>query len=138
LALAALGQRPRLMLIAFPAVDEFGHYGTFEEYLGAIRRVDVALWQLWNALQADPFYAGQTTLFITNDHGRRLDDFRTHGGSTHSERHVTLLTLGPGTPAGVQVSRRRMLVDIAPTVGRLLGFHTPLARGSIMWELIQQ
>jgi arylsulfatase A-like enzyme len=99
--------------------------------------VDLALWQLWNALQADPFYAGQTTLFITNDHGRRLDDFRTHGGATESEQHVTLLTLGPRTPAGQQSTVRRTLVDIAPTVGQLLGFHTPLARGSVMWELIR-
>jgi hypothetical protein len=137
LALGALAQRPRLMLVAFPAVDEFGHYGSFEEYLGAIRRVDLALWQLWNALQADPFYAGQTTLFITNDHGRRLDDFRTHGGTTDSERHVTLLTIGPRTPAGHQSTVRRSLVDIAPTVGRLMGFNTPLARGSVMWEVVK-
>jgi arylsulfatase A-like enzyme len=124
------------MLIAFPAVDEFGHYGTYEEYLGSIRRVDLALWQLWNALQADPFYAGQTTLFVTSDHGRRLDDFRTHGGATESEQHVTLLTLGPRTPAGRHSTARRALIDIAPTVGRLMGFGTPLARGVVMWEII--
>lgn len=128
---------PRLVLIAFPAVDEWAHTGNFEAYLQSIRTVDDLIWRLWNALQADPFYAGQTTLFVTNDHGRRLDDFTTHGGTTLSEQHVTLLTLGPRTPAGVKITTRRTLRDIAPTAGRLMGFSTPLAEGSVMWEAVK-
>jgi LysM repeat protein len=136
-AVSALAQRPRLMLVAFPAVDEWAHTGDQAGYLRAIQAVDRALWQLWQALQADPYYAGQTTLFITNDHGRRLDDFTNHGGSSESEQHVTLLTVGPRTPAGVEISTRRTLRDIAPTVGALLGFPTPLAEGVVLWEVVR-
>ena len=137
-ARAALVQHPRLVMIAFPAVDEWAHTGNFDAYLRAIRTVDGAIWQLWNALQADPFYAAQTTLFVTNDHGRRLDDFTTHGDMSESEQHVTLLTLGPRTPAGVTVSSLHTLRDIAPTVGQLMGFSTSLAEGDVMWDLISQ
>ena len=136
-AVGALAQHPRLMLVAFPAVDEWGHTGDFAGYQRAIQGVDAALWQLWQALQADPFYAGQTTLFITNDHGRRLDDFTLHGGNTPSEQHLTLLTVGPRTPAGQEVSMPRTMRDIAPTVGTLMGFLTPLAEGAVMWEAVR-
>ncbi len=137
-ARAALAQHPRLVMIAFPAVDEWAHTGNFDAYLRAIRTMDGVIWQLWNALQADPFYAAQTTLFVTNDHGRRLDDFTTHGGTSESEQHVTLLTLGPRTPADVTVSSLHTLRDIAPTVGQLMGFSTPFAEGDVMWDLISQ
>lgn len=136
-AVQALAQHPRLMLVAFPAVDEWAHAGDLGGYLRAIQAVDGALWQLWQALQADPFYAGQTTLFITNDHGRRLDDFTTHGGDTDSERHVTLLTVGPRTPAGQVSGVLRTQRDLAPTVGALLGFPTPLVEGSVLWEVLR-
>lgn len=137
LAVSALAQHPRLVLIAFPGVDEWAHTGSFENYLQAIRTVDALIWRLWNALQADPFYAGQTTYFVTNDHGRQLDDFTTHGGGTESERHVTLLIVGPRAPISAMSSARRALRDIAPTVGRLMNFPTPLAQGRILWEAIR-
>jgi LysM repeat protein len=136
-ALNALARHPRLVVVAFPAVDEWGHTGDFGAYQRAIQSVDAVLWQLWQSLQADPFYAGQTTLFITNDHGRRLDDFTTHGGDTESERHVTLLTVGPRTPAGQESTLPRTLRDIAPTVGVLLAFPTPAAEGSVLWEVVR-
>jgi LysM repeat protein len=136
-ALGALAQHPRLALIALPAVDEWGHSGDFARYAQAIAAADGAVAQIWQALQADPFYAGQTTLFVTNDHGRRLDDFTQHGGDSPSEQHVTLLTLGPRTPAGQEVTTPRTLRDIAPTVGLLLNVPTPLADGRVMWEVIR-
>ncbi len=136
-ALGALAQHPRLALIAFPAVDEWAHTGDFNGYLSAIQSVDAVLAQLWQALQADPFYAGQTTLIITNDHGRRLDDFTQHGGDTISEQHVTLLVLGPRTPAGVELTTTHTLRDIAPTVGVLLNIPTPLAQGEVLWDVIR-
>ncbi len=135
-ALGALTQHPRLTLIAFPAVDEWAHTGDFNDYLAAIQGVDAALWQLWQALQADPFYAGQTTLIVTNDHGRRLDDFTQHGGDTLSEQHVTLLVIGPRTPVGVEFATPHTLRDIAPTVGVLLNIPTPLAQGDVLWDVI--
>lgn len=137
LAVSALGQHPRLALIAFPAVDEWAHTGDFEGYRRAIQTVDGLIADLWAALQADPFYANQTTLFVTNDHGRRLDDFTTHGGNSLSEQHVTLLTVGPRTPAGVASATRRTLRDLAPTVGQLLGLATPFAEGNVMWEVLK-
>jgi hypothetical protein len=33
------------------------------------------------------------------------------------------------------LTQRRTLIDIAPTIGRLLNFDTPLAEGEVMEEL---
>lgn len=136
-ALGALAQHPRLAVIALPAVDEWAHTGDYAGYLRAIAGADSAAWQIWQALQSDAFYAGQTTLLVTNDHGRQLEDFTQHGGDSLSEQHVTLLTVGPRTPAGQEVTTPRTLRDIAPTVGALMTFPTPLAEGEVMWEVVK-
>jgi len=47
-----------------------------------------------------------------------------------------LLIVGPDTPAGAIDSSTRTQVDIAPTVGRLLGFSTPLSVGVVLASAI--
>jgi hypothetical protein len=47
-----------------------------------------------------------------------------------------LLIVGPDTPAGAIDSNTRTQVDIAPTVGRLLGFSTPLSVGAVLASAI--
>lgn len=130
---------PRLMLVALPAVDEWAHTGVFADYLNAVVKSDEAIWNLWTYLQSDPFYAGQTTFIVTNDHGRQSNrgDWTQHGGNTESEQHVMLLTIGPSTPAGRRWTGLRTLRDLAPTVGRLMGFPTPLAEGKVMTEALK-
>jgi hypothetical protein len=47
-----------------------------------------------------------------------------------------LLVVGPDTPAGVIDPSMRKQVDIAPTVGMLLGFSTPYSVGTVLESAI--
>jgi phosphopentomutase len=129
--------KPRLLVASLLDPDEAAHIGDWEGYLQAIRHDDKIIWDVWQQLQADPFYAGQTVLIVTNDHGRGCGDgWRDHGGVDDCNRHVMFLAVGPGIRAGHVTSQQRTLLDIAPTIGHLLGFETPYAGGQIMTEIL--
>ena len=129
---------PHLLMISLLDPDEAAHEGQWDGYRLAIQHDDEIIWDLWQQLQADPFYAGQTTLIVANDHGRYCGGgWQQHGGSDECNRHVMFLAVGPEIPPGLVVAQRRTLRDIAPTIGYLLGFHTPLAEGEVMAELYE-
>ncbi|MFQ6104364.1 MAG: hypothetical protein ACE5OP_08735 [Candidatus Glassbacteria bacterium] len=129
---------PRLMLINFKDVDVRGHVGTYEEYTTAIQVADSLIFELYNYLQTDDFYAGNVTLFITTDHGR-IDDpnggYKHHGLGTHGDRSCFFIALGPDIKDGKVVEDVRTFIDIAPTIGELMGFDTPFAEGRVMQDM---
>ncbi|HXB55679.1 MAG TPA: alkaline phosphatase family protein [Vicinamibacteria bacterium] len=125
--------RPRLVFANFGATDHLAHSGHWDWHTKAVEHQDGLLTQLWEAIEADPYYKGHTTLILTNDHGYHLDGvregFAEHGDLCEGCRHIMLLVLGPDTKKGVVVDRPAYQTDVAPTVGELLGFQTPLAQG---------
>jgi hypothetical protein len=121
---------PRLTITNLPQVDSKGHNGDWEGYLHAIRLADSITYEMWNLIQSDSFYKDKTTLIVTNDHGRHLVDWTSHGDGCDGCRHLMMMMLGPDTKAGVIDSVRRTQIDIAPTVGELLNFSTPLCKGT--------
>jgi hypothetical protein len=127
------------MLINLRDVDNIGHayYGqTFEDYTDAILIADTLAYQCWQTLQNHPHYHDKTTLIITTDHGRDLDDYRDHGAPDHWNRHCMFLALGPDIRKGHVVDARADLMDIAPTVAALLGFDMPYAEGRVLHEML--
>ncbi len=127
---------PPLLVISLLDPDEAAHLSQWDNYRNAIKHDDEIIWDLWQQLQADPFYAGHTTLMVTNDHGRYCGDgWRDHGGTDDCNRHIMFLAVGPEIAPGQTLEQRRTLIDIAPTIGHLLGFGTPLADGQVMTEL---
>jgi hypothetical protein len=127
------GHHPQIVIINFPDVDYAGHAADWYRYLNAIRTVDSLVYLLWQFIQSDPHYKDNTTLFITNDHGRHDDGhggFRNHGDGCEGCRHILLLAVGRGFPAGRVVATTRTQIDIAPTVGELLSFPVPYAEGT--------
>jgi hypothetical protein len=68
-----LREKPRVLYLAFGDTDEYAHGGDYMNYLAAIERGDDVLRQIWEMLQADPYYRDQTTLIVTTDHGRGDD-----------------------------------------------------------------
>jgi hypothetical protein len=121
---------PRLSIINFARVDSAGHSGTWATYCTAIRLVDSLANELWNLIQNDATYKDKTTLIVVNDHGRHTSNFASHGDGCDGCRHIMCMVLGPDTRAGVVDSVRRTQVDIAPTIGTLLGFATPYSIGT--------
>jgi hypothetical protein len=72
----------RVVFIAFGDTDEFAHAGDYAHYLMSLERGDDFLRQVWDQLQSDPYYRGQTTLMVSTDHGRGeepLAAWREHG-----------------------------------------------------------
>jgi hypothetical protein len=131
--------KPHLLMVSLLDPDEAGHARDWDGYRASIKHDDEIIWDLWQELQADPFYAGQTTLMVTNDHGRGCrDGWPEHGGDDECNRHVMFLAVGPDIQPGLVISQRRTLRDIAPTLGYLLGFDTPLAEGEVMTELLER
>jgi arylsulfatase A-like enzyme len=82
------------------------------------------VYELWKLIQTDSIYKNTTTLFITNDHGRHTTDFAGHRDQCDGCRHIMLMALGPDVKAGEVDSVTRYQIDIAPTIGMLLGYST--------------
>lgn len=127
---------PTLTTLYLSDVDGAGHSGNMNSYLTAIQNADRIVGELWAWLQADPEYMDQTTVVITNDHGRHWYDFAGHGDDCSGCQTIQLLAIGPGVKAGLVSTQQRTLIDIAPTIGALLGFRTVLADGDVMSEIL--
>lgn len=127
---------PQLMLINLLAVDVYGHANNWEKYLESITQSDQYAAKLWQMIQENPVLKDQTTLMITNDHGRHLDGVRSgfvnHGCRCEGCRHISLLVLGPDTPKGVVVSEEAEMIDISTTIAEILHFEMPTSKGTYL------
>lgn len=132
-------KHPNLVLINFKDPDEYGHNENREKYLQSINKTDEYIYLLWNLIRNDDFYRGNTTLFVTNDHGRHLDSvqdgFFNHGDGCEGCRHIFLYAFGPKIKKGAVIDTHRGLIDIPATVGAILNNGRPVGSGKIMTEL---
>lgn len=129
--------RPRFTHIVYSVADRSAHAGHYDEYVVALRSADLFLERLWLWLQAQPDYAGKTTLLITTDHGRgsaSLEAFKYHGTPdyygwdatapdlTEGDQFAWLAALGPDTaPLGeIAGGAPIMLTQVAATAAELL------------------
>jgi len=127
---------PALTVLNLPHTDSVAHGGSWDGYVSSLRNADSLVYDIWNAVQNDSVMKGKTTMFVTNDHGRHTTLFTDHEDGCEGCRHIMLLAIGPDTPPGVIDSMPRFQVDIAPTIGVLLGFGTPFATGKILSSAI--
>jgi hypothetical protein len=133
---------PRLIIVNFPETDTKGHTGVWNDYITAIVNVDNLIYQLWTKIQEDipdNFYKDNTTLFITNDHGRHTDGvnggFSGHGDDCDGCEHIMCLALGKHVSPNQVINLPTFQRDIAPTVGTLLGFETPYVSGQNLYGI---
>jgi hypothetical protein len=116
------------------------HSGVWPDHIAAVRHQDELFARLWSEIQQDANYRDKTALFITNDHGYhddgKYEGFAEHGDTCEGCRHIMLLALGPDFKKGVVVDRPTYQIDIAPTIGELLGFQTPLSQGEVMKDAL--
>ena len=130
---------PTLVFLHLGEVDHAGHTGDWITYTTAIRNADRIVGELWTLLQSDPAYSGRTTLIVTSDHGRHDDDhggFQHHGGICDGDKRVPFLAVGPDIRAGLVVTRTAEQIDIAPTIGQIMGFRTPFVEGHVLDEML--
>jgi len=130
---------PRLILVNFWDMD-VAHWGSYSLYLQAITRTDRLTGMLWEEIEANPHYRGQTTLLVLPELGRDGDlnaanGFLNHRSGDASCRRMWMLALGQGITPGV-VERPIAHVDIAPTAAALLGVKTGEMQGRVLPELL--
>lgn len=126
---------PKLILVNFPSTDSKGHSGIWREYVNTLTNVDNLIYKLWQKIQTDPFYKNNTTLLITNDHGRHSRHFKNHGDDCYGCEHIMLLAISENIPQNQKRSDLQYQIDIAPTVGVLLGFETPFSEGKKLLKI---
>jgi Metalloenzyme superfamily/Secretion system C-terminal sorting domain len=134
-------EHPQFMLVYFADVDHAGHDNDWEGYLDAIETADACVGALWSAIQADEYYSDNTTLMVTNDHGRHDDNhggFSGHGDSCDGCRHIMMLAIGPNIGRGVVTTEYRTLPDFAVTACEILGVNPAYAGGNVMDEIFVQ
>ncbi len=127
--------KPNLLIINFADVDRAGDSGNLAAYTAAITAADNYIYQIWQHIQNEDwgYNASNTTLFITNDHGRNVDVMTEHGDGCDGCTHIMLLALGRNV-VPQEVTTTTYQCDIAPTVGNLLEFETPQATGQSLFE----
>src|SRR5229473_3502460 len=132
---------PSLLWITMHDID-IAHAGAYSLYIEGIRRTDRLCAEMWKAIQSEPEYAGNTTLFILPDFGRDSDDdsggngFQHHRTGDALSRTTWMMGLGPGIREGVVYDRAMESTDLVPTLGGLLGFSASLAQGKPIAELL--
>lgn len=132
---------PSLLWITLHDID-VAHAGAYSLYVEGIRRTDRLCSELWQAIQEEPEYAGQTTLFILPDFGRDSDEdaggngFQHHRTGDVLSRTTWMLASGPGIRENVVFDRAVDSRDLVPTLGAILGFHASLAQGKPIDEVV--
>jgi arylsulfatase A-like enzyme len=132
---------PGLVLINFKQPDADAHANDSAGYVQGIIDTDRYVYELWQHLQSDPFYQGNTTLIVTNDHGRHtaghLDGFVSHTDRCDGCRHIEFFGIGPDFKKNYVCETKYSQIDIANTVADLMGFSMPSANGRIMRDVLK-
>lgn len=117
-------KRPRVFYLALGETDEWAHARRYDLYLQMACRADAMIRELWEWAQAQPEYAGRTSLLVTVDHGRGRGprDWTDHNKDVDGAEEVWFAVLGPDTPAlGVREDVGATQAMTAATVAALLG-----------------
>lgn len=132
---------PSLIWLTLHDID-IAHSGAFSLYLDGIRRSDRLCGELWTAIQSQPEYKDQTTMFILPDFGRDGDTnpagngFQHHRTGDALSRTTWLLALGPGVRQNVVIDRPVDSLDLVPTLGKLMNFTPSSAMGKPLVEVL--
>ena len=134
-------ESPSLLWLTMHDID-VAHSGAFSLYVDAIRRTDRLCAELWNAVQQEPEYAGNTTLLILPDFGRDADQdsggngFQHHRTGDPASRTTWMMALGAGVRPGVLYDSPVQSIDLVPTLGAMMGFDAAQSQGRPIKELI--
>ena len=109
---------------------------------GKVKSRRQAIARIWKAVQSEPEYKDNTTLFILPDFGRDADydaggnGFQHHRTGDPVSRTTWMMALGKGVREGVIYDRPMQSIDLVPSLGEIMGFSPNLAQGNPIKELL--
>ena len=130
---------PQVLAVAFSDV-EAAHFGSYSMHMSGIKTADRLIYQLWQEIEANPDYKGQTTMVVLPEFGRDPDGSSTNGffnhrANTESTRDTWMMALGAGVDKPQTVERPIRHIDICPTLASLLGCPLLDAQGRKIAEI---
>lgn len=134
-------ESPSLLWITMHDMD-IAHSGAYSLYIEGIRRTDRLCAELWKAVQDEPEYKDNTTLFILPDFGRDADydaggnGFQHHRTGDAGSRTTWMMAVGKGVREGVIYDQPMQSIDLVPSLGAIMGFSPQLAQGKPVKELL--
>jgi hypothetical protein len=132
---------PSLLWITLHDMD-IAHTGAYSLYLEGIQRTDRLCAQIWNMIEEHPEYKGRTTMLILPDFGRDSDFSASGNGFQHHRtgdplsRTTWMMAIGPHIRQSVTVDRPLDSLDLLPTIGAMMRFETPTAKGKPIKEVL--
>jgi hypothetical protein len=134
-------ESPSLVWLTMHDID-IAHSGAYSLYIDAIRRTDRLCAELWQAVQSEPEYAGNTTMLILPDFGRDGDGdaggngFQHHRTGDPASRTTWMMALGAGARPGVVYDSPVQSIDLVPSIGGMMGFTAAQSQGRPIRELL--
>lgn len=129
--------RPKLLMVNYNDCD-YVHWGNMAHYTLGISIMDAGIRRIVSAVESDEAYRDNTVIVVVPDCGR--DDSRfaavpcQHHFNTRSSREIFAFVIGPGVDRGRVVDQSTQQIQVAATVGQLMGFATPHAEGEPLAE----
>jgi hypothetical protein len=134
--------QPRLLMINYQDPD-YVHWGNPNFYTRAISIIDDGVRQIHDAVQANEFYRDSTVFVIVPDCGRDNNRCMSvpyqHHFNSKSAHQIFAVLAGPEkfiSRSSTPVTGPRQQIDVARTVGHLMGFSTQHVDGDCLEEAI--
>jgi hypothetical protein len=134
-------ESPSLLWITMHDMD-IAHSGAYSLYIEGIRRTDRLCSEIWKAVESEPEYKDNTTLFVLPDFGRDADydaggnGFQHHRTGDAASRTTWMMAFGKGVREGVIYDQPIQSIDLVPSLGAIMGFSPQLAQGKPIKELL--
>ncbi|HEV2324219.1 MAG TPA: twin-arginine translocation signal domain-containing protein [Terracidiphilus sp.] len=134
-------EAPSLLWITMHDMD-IAHAGAYSLYIEGIRRTDRLCGEIWQAVQTEPEYKDNTTLFVLPDFGRDADydaggnGFQHHRTGDAASRTTWMMVLGKGVREGVIYDQPMQSIDLVPSLGAIMGFSADQSQGKPVRELL--
>jgi predicted AlkP superfamily pyrophosphatase or phosphodiesterase len=118
---------PDLSWVYLEYTDDIGHmFGDSPQYEDAIRKADVQVGRIWEAIKRREQKTGERwMILVTTDHGRDAATGKDHGGQTQRERTTWIVTNANGLNA--HFKETPATTDIMPSILRFMEIEIPEA-----------
>jgi arylsulfatase A-like enzyme len=119
-------KKPAVLFLGFGETDEFAHHHEYDCYLAKMNAIDKMISDLWYFVQTNTEYKDKTTILITTDHGRGVNEaWHNHGTFTRGSGETWVAVMGAGVePKGEMKAEFQIYQNqLAATMAALLGLE---------------